>query len=258
MEWKMLKKRIIPVQLLLDDRLVKTLNFDQYRDVGDPIQSAKVYSAQHADELIFLNINRNNRTIDPLLSLLEKLAEVCFMPLSLGGGIKTLDDVTSLIKHGADKVVLNSILYNGLDIVRNIADKFGSQSIVASIDIRRDDDENFFSLYSNCGRKKENIDLLELLYLLEKSGAGELFINSINNDGVMMGYDVALIKYVMDHTNLPVIACGGAGNYGHLKDAFAQSDVNALACGSMFNFGDNNPIRAKAFLSNYGFLFKKV
>ena len=254
----MLKKRIIPVQLLLNDRLVKTLNFDQYRDVGDPIQSAKVYSAQYADELIFLNINRDNRTIDPLLALLDKLAEVCFMPLSVGGGIKTIEDVTSLIKHGADKIVLNSILYNSLDVVKSIADKFGSQSIVASIDIKRDDKNFFFELYSNCGRKKENIDLLELLYLLEKSGAGELFINSINNDGMMMGYDLDLIKYVMNHTNLPLIACGGAGNYGHLKDAFTQSNVNALACGSMFNFGDNNPIRAKAFLSNYGFLFKKV
>ena len=254
----MVKKRIIPVQLLIDGRLVKTVKFDSYRDVGDPVASSKVYNSQYADELVFLNINRSNRSIKPLLSLIEKVSEVCFMPLSLGGGIKNLDDAKELIKNGADKVIVNSECYEDIMLVSKIANKFGSQSVIVSIDAKKNDITGEYELYSDCGRKHENILLEEHIKSVTKYGAGEIFINSIDRDGTMAGYDLGLIKRVVQNTSLPIIACGGAGNYEHMKEIFIETGVSALACGSLFNFGDNNPIRAKAFLSNYQLPFKVI
>jgi cyclase len=251
-----LKKRIIPVQLLLNGRLVKTVRFDQYRDVGDPVQSSKVYSHQDADELVFLNIDRGERTIKELLAVLDRVAEVCFMPLSLGGGIRTIEDAEVLIKSGADKVVLNSALYRDPTLATRIAEKFGMQAVVASIDVRRD--EAGYALYSDCGRVREAVSLEEHIRTVVTHGAGELFVNSIDRDGTMSGYDIELIELATRHATVPVIACGGAGHYEHMKDAFCATGVSALACGSLFNFGDNNPIRAKAFLSNYQIPFKVI
>lgn len=252
----MLKKRIIPVQLLMEGRLVKTVRFDSYRDVGDPVQSSKVYNAQDADELVFLNINRSARSIAPLVSLLEKVSEVSFMPLSLGGGIQGIDDAEILIKQGADKVVVNSAVYRDPAIVSRIAEKFGSQAVIVSIDARAE--TGGWRLYSDCGRKAEPVPLEDHVRAAVERGAGEIFVNSIDQDGMMQGYDIPLIKAVMEAARIPVIACGGAGNYTHMKDAFLQTGVSALACGSLFNFGDNNPIRAKAFLSNYDIPFKVI
>ena len=253
----MLKKRIIPVQLLLDGRLVKTVRFDSYRDVGDPVQSSKVYSAQDADELIFLNINRGSRTIAPLVGLLEKVSEVSFMPLSMGGGIARLEDAEVLIKNGADKVVLNSACYRDAGLITRVADKFGSQAVIVGIDVRRADSGGY-RLFSDCGRQAEERRLEEHVGMARAAGAGEIFINSIDRDGTMEGYDIELIKAVMAVARVPVIACGGAGNYTHMRDAFVETGASAMACGSLFNFGDNNPIRAKAFLSNYQIPFKVI
>jgi cyclase len=252
----MLKKRIIPVQLLMDGRLVKTVRFDTYRDVGDPVQSSKVYNAQDADELVFLNINRSARSIAPLVTLLEKVSEVSFMPLSLGGGIQGMDDAEVLIKQGADKVVVNSSVYRDPALVSRIAEKFGSQAVIVSIDARAE--AGGWRLYSDCGRKAEPVSLEDHVRSAVERGAGEIFVNSIDRDGVMQGYDIPLIKAVMAAARIPVIACGGAGNYTHMKDAFLETGVSALACGSLFNFGDNNPIRAKASLSNYDIPFKVI
>ena len=253
----MLKKRIVPVQLLLGERLVKTVRFDTHRDVGDPVSSSKVYSSQDADELVFLNIDREDRSARRLLRLMERVSEVCFMPLSMGGGITSLEDVDMLIRSGADKVVINSAAYRDLDLLARAADKYGAQAVVVSIDVRRDA-AGAPRLYSDCGRRAEATSLEEHIDRVTASGAGELFLNSIDRDGTMEGYDVDLIAQVRRHSRLPVIACGGAGNYTHLKDAFLSTDVEALACGSLFNFGDNNPLRAKAFLGNYGIPFKNI
>lgn len=254
----MLKKRIIPVQLLMDGRLVKTVKFDTYRDVGDPVQSSKVYSAQDADELVFLNINRSNRSIVSLVTLLEKVSEVCFMPLSLGGGIQSLEDAEILIRQGADKVVVNSACFRDERLIPCIAEKFGRQAVIVSIDVRQDPVTGEWLLYSDCGRVRECRSLAEHVRAVVARGAGEILINSIDRDGSMQGYDLELIKAVMRRAGIPVIACGGAGNYTHMRDAFLETGVSALACGSLFNFGDNNPIRAKAFLSNYDLSFKVI
>ncbi len=252
----MLKRRIIPVQLLHGSRLVKTEQFGPYRDVGDPVASSRVYNAQNADELVFLNIDRDRRSIDPLIPLLERVSEVCFMPLSLGGGIRQLSDAEHLIRNGADKVVVNSIAYTDPGIISAIASKFGSQAVVVSIDARSTD--GAYVLYSDCGRVAQEARLGEHVERVTQAGAGEILINSIDRDGMMTGYDLELIGQVQSATTIPIIACGGAGNYEHLRDAFVTTDVSALACGSLFNFGDNNPIRAKAFLSNFGLRFKVV
>jgi cyclase len=256
MGWAVLKKRIIPVQLLIRGRLVKTREFDTYRDVGDPVASSRVYNAQNADELVFLNIDRGSRRVDEMLTMLERVSEACFMPLALGGGIATAADAARLIRNGADKVVVNSAAYADPTILSRIADEFGAQAVIASLDARFRD--GAYELYSDCGRKREPIGLAQHLDRCIQHGAGEVLINSIDRDGTMQGYDVPLIDLVVRQSPVPVIACGGAGHYNHLKDAFTSTGVSALACGSLFNFGDNNPIRAKAFLSNYGIPFKVI
>jgi cyclase len=236
---------------------VKTKQFDGYRDVGDPVASSRVYNAQNADELVFVNINRTQRSLEPLLPLLERVSEVCFMPLSLGGGIHTFADAELLIRHGADKVVVNSQLYRTPELAAEIADRFGTQAVVASIDARWNEAEKRYELYSDCGRKREDISLHDHVARVARA-AGEILINSIDKDGTMSGYDVPLIREVVSSCAIPVIGCGGAGHYEHMRDAFVQTGAQALACGSLFNFGDNNPIRAKAFLTNYGIPFKVI
>jgi cyclase len=248
----MVKKRIIPTQLLIDGRLVKTTQFGTYRDVGDPVKSSRVYSDQDADELIFLNINRDHRSVQPLISLLHRVSEVVFMPLAVGGGISSLADAELLIKNGADKVVVNSVAYHRIEVLVQIAEKFGRQALVVSIDVRFDSAHGIYLLFSDCGRQPEPIGLEEHVAKVIAHGAGELLICSIDRDGMMNGYDIPLMKRMAIYSPVPVIACGGAGNYTHMKDAFLETGVDALACSSIFNFGDNNPLRAKAFLSNYG------
>ena len=254
----MLKKRIIPVQLLINNHLVKTIQFDKYRNVGNPVSSSKIYNDSDADELIFLNIDRGNRSIEPMLSLIKSVSEVCFMPLSLGGGIKNLEDVFKLINNGADKVIINSMAYRNLKLIQDISEAFGSQAVIISIDVRKDPSTDLFHLYSNCGRNLENISLEDHINNCIAHGAGEICINSIDMDGLMQGYDISLIKQVTRIANVPVIGLGGAGTFSHLRDAFLKTDVSALACGSLFNFRDNNPIRAKAFLANYSIPFKII
>ena len=254
----MLKKRIIPVQLLLDNRLVKTKIFDKFMDVGDPIKSSKIYNDSDADELIFLNIERKSRSIKPLLAVLEEVSKVCFMPLTLGGGIKNTDDLKSLFRNGADKVIINSSAYENYNFIEEASNLYGKQSVVISIDVKKNLKNKNYELFSECGTKKEAISLPEHLKYSEKAGAGEIFINSIDQDGLMQGYDIELINQVVSNCRLPIIACGGAGNFNHMKEAFQITNVNALACGSLFNFGDNNPIRAKSFLQNYNLNFKIV
>jgi len=253
-----LKKRIIPVQLLLDGRLVKTRQFGAYRDVGDPVASSRVYNAQNADELVFLNINRSARDIEPLLILLERVSAVSFMPLSLGGGITSFDSAARLIRSGADKVVLNSAAYRDPELITRIGDSFGSQAVIVGLDARLNADSGEYTLFSDCGRAAEAVSLDAHLERVIAAGAGEIFVNSIDRDGMMNGYDIPLLKKVASAVPVPVIGCGGAGHYNHLKDAFLESRVSALACGSLFNFTDSNPIRAKAFLTNYGIPFKIV
>ncbi len=252
----MLKRRIIPVQLLSGGRLIKTEGFHFPRVVGDPVSSSRVYNSQYADELIFLNVDRENRSTNPLIALIERVSEVCFMPLSIGGGVRTLNDAAELIRSGADKVVLNSVCYDFPDVISCTADRFGSQAVVVAVDVRREREN--YQLYSNCGRKLQRVTLEEHISKCIELGAGEILLQSMDRDGSMVGYDIDLLRRVTHFSKVPVIALGGAGNYEHLRAAFLEGGVGAVACGSLFNFSDSNPMRAKAFLSNYGLQFKVI
>lgn len=252
----MLKRRIIPVQLLAGGRLVKPVQFGAWRDVGDPVKSSRVYNDQDADELVFLNVDRGERSIEPLLDVLRKVSEVCFMPLSVGGGIRSLDDARRLILSGADKVVVNSIAYAKSAVLTEIAGAFGAQAVICSVDVRRE--AGSWRCFSGCGGEREGVSLLDHLRSVVEAGAGEILVTSIDREGTMVGYDVELLRQVSGAVSVPVIGHGGAGTYEHLKTAFLESGVDALACGSLFNFGDNNPLRAKAHLANAGIPLKVV
>ncbi len=253
----MLKKRIIPMMQLLDKQLVKTCQFNSWRNVGDPIKSASVYNSQYTDELVLLNISRENRSIEQLAQLIPQIAQVSFMPLSVGGGINNFNDAAYLINQGADKVIVNSSAYINPELITQIASKFGQQAVIISIDIKTSDSNNY-QLYSHCGTKLESATLVDHIEQCQNAGAGEFMIQSINNDGMMSGFDITLLQQVMALATVPVIGCSGSGNYQHLHDAFIKTDVSALGCGSLFNFSDSNPIRAKNYLTNYGIAFKKV
>lgn len=252
----MIKKRIIPIQLLKGGRLFKTVQFAGLRDVGHPVYSSKVYSDQLADELVFLNIDRDNRDPALLLAVIGEVADVCFMPLTFGGGISTLEHASLLIEKGADKVLINSEAYTNKALLERISSKYGVQALVLGVDVRKGGGD--YALFKSCGRVSERVGLEDHIRACVASGVGEILINSIDRDGVMKGYDLELINRVCAVSTVPVVAAGGAGSYEDLKEAFLHSQVQGLACGSLFNFGDNNPMRAKAHLSNYGIPFKKV
>ena len=251
----MLKRRIIPIELLSGGRLVKTVRFQSPRDVGDPVKSSKVYSDQDADELILLQIDHVGRSVDLLASVVSRIAQHCFVPLAAGGGISSLDAAAQLFEAGVDKVVVNSAAYRTPTLLTAIAERFGRQAVVVGIDVRVE--RGVYVLYSNCGKDREAVSLEEHIAASAAAGAGELMVQSIDRDGMMQGYDVELFQRVVAVSTVPIIAAAGAGNFQHLKEAF-DLGAAAAACGSLFNFGDNNPLRAKAFLKNYGIPLKRV
>lgn len=252
----MLKRRIIPVELLHRGRLVKTVAFGAFRDVGDPVKSSQVYSDQDADELILLNIEREQRDPRATVAYLCDIVSKCFMPIAVGGGVRSIDDAALLFEAGADKVVLNTAAYSDPALLSGIVNRWGGQALVVSVDVARAEAGGYVAK-SECGRVEEAVDLTQHIASMICIGAGEILINSIDNDGAMTGYDLALIELVRPVCTVPLIVCGGAGHYLHLKEAFERG-VNAVACGSLFNFGDNNPLRVKSFLKNYNVPLKQI
>lgn len=250
----MLKKRIIPIQLLRNGRLVKGLNFDGYRDVGDPIKSSHVYSMQDADELILLNID-GSRYFSDLVSVLPKLSEKVFMPISIGGGIRDYNSAAILINEGADKIVLNSIVYSNREIISKIANNYGHQSVSICIDVKCCNGS--YILFSHNGKARKKVNLHEHINACIDAGAGEIILQSIDLDGSMKGFDYELALIANQYTSIPFILAGGGGDYSHIKDVFLSTNISAVACGSLFNFSDSSPIRAKHFLKNYGINYKE-
>lgn len=257
----MLKCRIIPVLLLKNGRMVKGKQFQDFRDTGDPVSASKIYNHQDADELVFIDIEASRpgsiKDRKVLYRVIEQVSEVCFMPLCVGGGVDSVEDAVQLIKIGADKVIINTAAVEHPEVVRKIADKLGAQSVVVAVDVKREGEG--YTIHTHCATQRRPDVLLEpYISGLEERGAGEVFINSIDRDGMMTGYDHELLKRVRAATALPVIACGGAGDFKDLVEAFQMDKVNAAACASLFHFGDNNPLRAKAFLKNYGIPLKNL
>ncbi len=242
----MFRPRVIPALLLKDNGLVKTVKFDNPTYIGDPINAVKIFNDFEADELVFLDIEatKQNRTIS--IELVKKFAEESFMPFAVGGGINTIESIRDILKSGAEKVVLNNVLFSNPDLITEASKVFGTQSIVASIDVRINDQKEY-EVYKNCGKKSTGISAIELATKAEELGAGEIIINSIDKDGTFEGYDLELINMVSNSVSIPVIALGGAGDMEDLKNAIIFGEASAVAAGSMFIFVGSN----RSVLINY-------
>ncbi|WLQ15017.1 glycosyl amidation-associated protein WbuZ [Hahella aquimaris] len=254
----MLKKRIIPMLLLSQGRMVKGKQFSAFRDTGDPVSAARIYNAQFADELVFLDVdaNRQGSDFEQLLSLIDKVSSECFMPLSVGGGVNSVEHVRRLVQSGADKVVITTAALENPGLINDASAIFGRQCIVVGLDVKREGDA--YRLYSHCGRYKTERELEEFIRDMTQRGAGEFIVNAIDRDGMMQGYDLEMIKCAKAVTERPVLAAGGAGTFAHLAAAFQEADADAVVCASIFHFGDNNPIRARSHLLNAGVPMKLI
>lgn len=247
----MLKVRIMPTLLYKNFGLVKGVGFDSQRRVGSVIQSVKVYNMRQVDELIFLDITATNEDRHPDFQLIDEIADECFMPLTVGGGIKTIEDIRNLLKVGADKVSINTSAISNPDLIRLASNEFGSQCVVVSIDAKKKDDGTY-EVFTHSGTQATGKSPLEIAQNAEKLGAGEILLTSIERDGTMLGYDLDLIKSVSEYLSIPVIASGGAGNYEHLLKALTLGKVSAVAAASIFHFTQQTPLEAKQFLKTKG------
>ncbi|EAY29762.1 AglZ/HisF2 family acetamidino modification protein [Microscilla marina] len=228
----MLKTRVIPCLLLRGESLIKTIKFDKYGYIGDPINTVRIFNELEVDELVFLDITATRENRPPNLDILREIADECFMPLAYGGGVKSVEDVRNILSIGLEKVVINSHAITNPNFITEIADTFGSQSIIASIDIKK----NFWGKYEVLGvsgTKKTKLNYVEWAQELERLGAGELLITSMDREGTWKGYDVDLVRKITDSVSLPVIANGGAGNLQHIEEVVKQGNASAVALGSM-------------------------
>ena len=232
------KKRIIPCLDIKDGRVVKGVNFVGLRDAGDPVESAKEYNDLGADELVFLDITATTEKRKTLAELVEKVAAQVFIPLTVGGGIRTVEDMQYILRAGADKVSVNSAAVKNPELVQKGALKFGSQCIVGAVDAAKKESGSGWEIFIHGGSKETGIDLLEWVKKLEKLGAGEILLTSINADGTKDGFDLEMLKAVTEAVNIPVIASGGAGSIQHFKDVFKKTGADAALAASIFHFGE--------------------
>lgn len=243
----MLKTRIIPTLLWKDFGLVKGIGFDSWRRVGTVLPAIKVYNTREVDELILVDITATNEDREPDYESVEEFCAECFVPITVGGGIRSLDHITKLLRAGADKICINSAAYKNPALVKEAASRFGSQCVVASIDVRRMENGTHVC-FSHAGTRQEVKNPVEWALELESMGAGEILLTSIERDGTMQGYDLNLIEQVSESVKIPVIASGGAGNYADMVSAIKRSKASAIAAASVFHFTQQTPIEAKKYL----------
>jgi imidazole glycerol-phosphate synthase subunit HisF len=241
-----LKKRIIPKLLLKNGRNVKGVKFIDLRDTGHPVTNARIYDAQGADELMFLDITASTENRGILYDIIARTAEEVFMPFCVGGGVRTVEDIRNLLRAGADKISINTAAVEGPELVTRGAELFGSQCIVASIDFRRQGD--LFEVYTHGGTVATGLEVLAHSRQMAERGAGEILLTSIDRDGTMEGYDLEITRIVSDSLDVPIISSGGAGTLQHLVDAISEGHASAVAVGSLFHFTDQSPIKARAFM----------
>lgn len=251
----MLKTRIIPTLLHKNFGLVKGVGFDSWRRVGSAMQTIKVYSIREVDEIVFLDITATLEGRPPDFQVIDELADECFMPLTVGGGIKSIDDIYKLLMVGADKVSINSAACDSTKLVKEASNRFGSQCIVVSIDYRQIDDQQW-EVYSHSGTRPMGISPLELAKKVEDSGAGEILLTSIDRDGTMKGYNLEVTRKVAQTVSIPVIAAGGAGNYKDMLDVIRIGKASAVTAASIFHFTEQTPIEAKKYLFKNGILVR--
>ena len=233
------RTRVIPCLDVANGRVVKGVNFVDLKDAGDPVEQAKLYDAAGADELCFLDITATHEARGTILDVVRRTAEVCFMPVTVGGGVRTPEDARALLLAGADKVAVNSAAVARPELVADIADRFGAQCIVGSVDARRVG-ENKWEIFTHGGRKPTGIDALEHALRLAELGAGELLVTSMDGDGTKQGYDLALTRAIADAVSVPVIASGGVGTLDHLVDGVIKGHASAVLAASIFHFGQHS------------------
>ena len=248
----MLKIRVMPTLLYKDVGLVKGSQFDSTRRVGSVLQSVKVYNMREVDELVFLDVAATPAARRPDFQLIDDIADECFMPLTVGGGVRTLADVRQLLAVGADKVALNTAAAENPTLVREAAEAFGSQCVVVSIDARRSASGQY-EVFTCCGTRATGLEPAAHARRVEALGAGEILVTSIDRDGTMQGYDIELVRAVSSAVSIPVIASGGAGTYEHMSEVLRATEAAAVAAASMFHFTERTPREAKLHLRAAGF-----
>ena len=248
----MYAKRIIPCLDIKEGRVVKGTNFTDLRDAGDPVEAALAYDRQGADELVLLDINASAESRGIMTQVVEQVASCIFIPFTVGGGIRKVDDFTALLRAGADKVSVNSAALRNPELIREAADKFGSQCVVVAMDAKRRPSGEGWTLYQNGGRVDSGKDALEWAKEAEALGAGEILLTSMDCDGVKNGYDLALTQAVSQSVGIPVIASGGAGRLSHFADAFTLGKADAVLAASLFHFGENQIPQLKEYLKEQG------
>ncbi len=247
----MLTKRIIPCLDVKDGRVVKGVNFVNLRDEGDPVEMASFYDSQGADELVFLDITASHEKRDIIIDLVEKTASQVFMPFTIGGGIRSVEDMSSILRAGADKISINSAAVKTPEIISQGADKFGSQCIVVAIDAKRNQTGGW-DVYIQGGRKNTGLDVIEWSAEVERLGAGEILLTSMDTDGTRDGYDIELLKRVAEAVSIPVIASGGAGKLEHLKEAILEGKADAVLAASIFHEREYTIAEVKEYLAAAG------
>jgi cyclase len=247
----MLKVRVIPCLDVKDGRVVKGVNFVALRDAGDPVEQATAYDAAGADELMFLDITASHEGRGTILDVVARTADVCFMPLSVGGGIRTVQDARRLLLAGADKVSVNTAAVEDVKLVAGMADAFGSQAVVVAIDAKARAGGGW-SVFTYGGRSDTGLDVVDYAVQAVERGAGEILLTSMDRDGAKIGYDTALLKAVSSAVGVPVIASGGAGNVDHMIEAVRQGGADAVLAASIFHFGEVRIGEAKAAMAKAG------
>jgi imidazole glycerol-phosphate synthase subunit HisF len=249
--------RVIPCLDVANGRVVKGVNFVDLKDAGDPVEQARAYDEAGADELCFLDITASHEARGTLLDVVSRTAEVCFMPLTVGGGVRSVEDARALLLAGADKVAVNSAAVSRPEVVGEIAAKFGSQCVVASVDARVSTGSaragrKKWEIFTHGGRRATGIDAVEHAIKLAELGAGELLVTSMDGDGTQAGYDLELTRTIADAVSVPVVASGGVGNLDHLVEGVTQGHASAVLAASIFHFGTYSIAEAKAHMAKAG------
>ena len=246
----MLKNRIIPCLDVKNGRVVKGINFVDLQDAGDPVEQAKIYSDGGADEICFLDITASNENRDTIYHVVKETSKKCFVPLTVGGGVRNIEDINKLLNCGADKVSINTAAVKDSNVVLESSKKFGSQCIVVAIDAKKNGDK--WDVYTHGGRNNSGLDALEFAKKMEDSGAGELLVTSMDRDGTQIGYDIDLMKTISSMVNIPLIASGGVGNLDHLAEGIKEGNASAVLAASIFHYGKHSVIEAKEYLNSKG------
>ena len=248
----MFTKRIIPCLDVNDGRVVKGINFVNLRDAGDPVEVAAAYDKAGADEVVFLDITASSDHRATVVDMVRKVAEKVFIPFTVGGGIRTVEDFKVLLREGADKISINSSAINTPELIGNAADKFGSQCVVVAIDARRREDGSGWNVYKNGGRIDTGLDAVEWAMKANRLGAGEILLTSMDCDGTKAGYDLELTRMIAENVSIPVIASGGAGTKEHFYDALTEGKADAVLAASLFHFKELEIVELKKYLQERG------